>query len=58
MNDKQKLDDKTIVKLAVAIATAIRLATNEGEHNGPLVNKIALLVEAINKMPQFVEIPD
>jgi hypothetical protein len=58
MNDKLRLDDKTIVKLAVAIATAIRLATDKGEHNGPLVNQVASLVEAINKMPHFEEIPD
>lgn len=46
------MDNKTIAKLAIAIATAAKLK-QDGEVIGPLTNKILQTLETLDSLPHF-----
>ena len=50
--DKISLDNKTIAKLAMAIAHAIALK-NDGEVIGPTTRKILEFLDTIDSLPHF-----
>jgi hypothetical protein len=51
--EKVSLDNKTIAKLAIAIATAAHL-TESGEVIGPLTNKVLVELDTIDSLEHFV----
>jgi hypothetical protein len=48
------MDNKTIAKLAIAIATATKLA-EQGEVIGPLTNKVLSTLDTLDTLPHFIE---
>jgi hypothetical protein len=48
------VDNKTIAKLAIAIATAQKL-TQQGEVIGPLTRKVLETLDTIDTLPHFVD---
>ena len=50
------LDNKTIAKLAIAIATAINL-NNDGEVIGPLTRKVLEAIDGVDSLPHFRDHP-
>lgn len=48
------LDNKTIAKLALAIAAAIKL-TEDGEVVGPITRKILERLDTIDSLPHFAD---
>lgn len=53
MNKNQSLDNETIAKLAIAIATAMKLK-DDGEVPGPLARKVLETLETLDSMPHLV----
>ena len=51
--DKTTLDNKTIAKLAMAIAHAIKLK-DDGEVIGPTTRKMLEFLDSIDALPHFV----
>jgi hypothetical protein len=54
-NKTISLDNKTIAKLAIAIATAIKL---EREVIGPLTRKVLERLDEIDSLKHFIEYPN
>lgn len=52
--DKITLDNKTIAKLAMAIAHAIALK-DDGEVVGPTTRKVLEYLDTIDSLPHFVD---
>ena len=48
------MDNKTIAKLAIAIATAVKLK-QDGEVIGPLTRKVLDTLDALDSLPHFVD---
>ena len=51
-NDTAAIDNKTIAKLAIAIATAIKLE-EQGEVIGPLTRKVLETLDSLDSLPHF-----
>lgn len=50
------MDNKTIAKLAIAIATAVKLK-QDGEVIGPLTRKVLDTLDQLDSLPHFASYP-
>ena len=52
MDSPMVLDNKVVAKLAIAIATAMKLQ-NDGEVIGPLTRKVLETLDTVDSLPHF-----